>query len=288
MRTYRLDGFFCDAIDGLGNLVDLVCLVVVDEAGTGVLNSCGDVLAVLKLLELGSSLGLLEELLGNITSSDLLDELDSGLGSLRNVFRVAGDGSVQETGIGVDGAGGLDLGSGRSLCVAEQREAGGPLDAGLSTEQRSEDSNLRLVELAGEGAGSRESNDESVGLGVSDALLSSVVLGLLGAGCERLDGRIPNVTEEFVCPLVQLTVLGSVSHEGKVGLGVCDLGEPLDRVGLEVLSVRVRRGGSGGVAETAVEGEAVSRVDGHLERVGEESLVGELEHGEDLLEVDVG
>lgn len=227
-------------------------------------------------------------LAGDLAGSNLLDGVNGSLGSLSNGLGRAGDGGVQKTSVGVDGTGGLDLGGGSGLGLAEDGEAGGPLDGGLATEQGAEDSNLGLVELAGEGAGAGEGNDEGVAAVVSEALLTAVVLGLLAALAELLEGRGRDVVEELANPLGELAVVGAVGDNGEVGLCVCALGKVLDGLGVEVLGVGGGRGRGGRVAEAAVEGEAVGRVDGHLDGAADEALVGEVDQGEDLLVVDVG
>lgn len=94
------------------------------EAGAGQDDAGGAVLAVLELLELGGRLGLLEVLGLDVSRGDLLDELDDGVGRLRDVGGVAGDGGVQQPGVRVDGARGADLGVGRGFGIAEERKAG--------------------------------------------------------------------------------------------------------------------------------------------------------------------
>ena len=83
-------------------------------------------------------------------------------------------------------------------------------------------------------------------------------------------------------------MVGTVGDNGEVGLGVCALGEVLDGLGVEVLGVGRLRGGGGGAAEAAVEGDAVCGVDGHVNGALDEALVGEVDQREDLLVVDVG
>lgn len=286
--TYRLDGLIRYTVDGLGDLVDLVSLGVVDKAVARELETSADILTVLKLLELGTSLSLSDLLAADLTSGDALDGLNGGLGGLSDGMGGAGDGGVQKTSIGVDGAGGLDLGGGGSLGLAEDSETGGPLDGRLATKESAKDSNLWLVELASEGAGAGEGNDEGVATVVGKALLTTVVLGLLGTLAELLERGGRDVVEELANPLGELAVVSTVGDNGEVGLGVCALGEVGDGLGVEVLGVGGLRGGGGRVAEAAVEGEAVGRVDGHVDGAAGEALVGEVDQGENLLVVDVG
>ena len=243
---------------------------------------------MLELLELGGGLCLGDLLAGDFASCNLLDGVNGSLGSLSDGLGRAGDGGVQETGVGVDGAGGLDLGGGSGLGLAEDGETGRPLDGRLATEKGAEDSDLGLVELAGEGAGAGEGNDHGVATIVGEALLTTVVLGLLGALAELLEGSGRDVVEELANPLGKVAVVGTVGDKSEVGLGVCALGEVLDGLGVEVLGVGRLRGGGGRVAEAAVEGEAVGRVDGHVDGAADEAGVGEVDQGQDLLAVDVG
>lgn len=258
-----------------------------DETVSGELQTGADVLAVLELLELCSGLGLGDLLARDLASGNLLDGVNGSLGGLCDALCGSSDGGVEETGVGVDGAGGLDLDAGGS-CVSEDGEARRPLDGRLATEQRAEDSELGLVELAGERAGAGEGNDHGVAAVVGNALLTTNVLGLLSANSQLLLGLGRDAVEELVHPLGELAVLGTVGDDCEVGLGVCALGEPLDGGSVEVLGVGRLRGRGGGVSEAAVEGEAVGRVGGHVSDAGEEALVGEVDEREDLLGVDVG
>ena len=158
----------------------------------------------------------------------------------------------------------------------------------MTAEEGSEDSNLRLVELAGEGAGAGESDDHGVTTVVRNALLTTVVLGLVLTGSRLLDGRGRDVVEELAHPLGELAVVGAVGYDGEVWLRVGDLGEVFDGVGVEVLGVGRGRSGGSGDAESAVEGKAVDGVGGHVGDAGEEALVGGIDQREDLLRVDVG
>lgn len=123
----------------------MVGLVALDESGTGKLNTSIDVLAELKLLELGGGLGLGEVLLGN-TLGDLLEGVDDLLSGTLDVLGGALDGDRKETSVRVDGALGLDV------CALElvrglgkERETRRPLDGGLATEKSGKDGNLGLV-----------------------------------------------------------------------------------------------------------------------------------------------
>lgn len=122
-----------------------------DQTVAGEFETSADVLAVLELLELGSGLCLGYLFARDLTGGNLLDSINRGLGGLSNSLGRSGDGGVEEAGVGVDGAGGLDLGA-LSSGLAELGETLRPLDGRLSTKQRAEDSDFRLVELAGEGA----------------------------------------------------------------------------------------------------------------------------------------
>ena len=286
-KTHLLDGLFCYTVNLLGNLVDLVRLGVVDQTVTSKLQTGADVLAVLELLELGGGLCLGDLFAGDLTGGNLLDGINGGLGGLGDSLGGSGDGGVEETGVGVDGAGGLDLGS-LSSGLAELGEALRPLDGRLASKERAEDGDLGLVKLAGEGAGAGESNDHGVAAVVGDTLLTTVVLGLVGTGVGLLERGAGDVLEELANPLGELAVVGTVGDDGEVGLRVGDLGVPLNGLGVEVLGVGRGRSGGGGDTEAAVEGEAVGGLGGHVGDAGEELLVGEVDHGEHFLGVDVG
>lgn len=197
------------------------------ETVSSELKTGADVLAVLQLLELGSSLGLGDFFRGNLASSDLLDGLDGGLGCGRYILSRASDGGVEQACVRVDGAGSLDLGT-SSGSVAEFSEAGRPLDSRFAAEKRCKDGNLRLVEVASEGAGAGECNDESVAAVVCDALLTTEVLGLLNTGLNRLFEGIIVAAEELSNPLGEVAVLGTVGYEGEIGLSVGERGEDFD------------------------------------------------------------
>ena len=122
-----------------------------DQTVAGEFETSADVLAVLELLEFGSGLCLGDFFARDLTGGNLLDSINRGLGGLGNSLGRSGDGGVEEAGVGVDGAGGLDLGA-LSSGLAELGETLRPLDGRFSTKQRAEDSDFRLVELAGEGA----------------------------------------------------------------------------------------------------------------------------------------
>lgn len=120
---------------------------------------------------------------------------------------------------------------------------------------------------------------------MGNALLTTEVLRLgggdLGSGGRR------NVVEELTNPLGELTRLNTVGDNGEVGGGVGGVGEVGNGIGVEVLAHGSGGRRRSGDTKTAVEGKAVGRVDGHLENVTEESLLGELDVGVDLLVVDV-
>lgn len=255
-----------------------------DKSVTGEFETSADVLAVLKLLELGGSLCLGDLLARDFASSDLLDGIDGGLGGSGDTLCGAGDGSVKKTSIRVNSAGGGDLGAG-SCSVAEDGEARRPLDGGLSSKEGAEDSNLGLVELAGEGAGAGESNDHGVATIVSNAFLTTVVLGLLRASIRLIRSRGGDIIEELVHPLGELAVVCTVGNNSEVGLGIGDLGEVLDALSIQVLCVRSLRCGGGGHTEATVESQAVGRVGGHVGDAGEEALVGQMDQRQNLLVV---
>ena len=119
------------------------------------------------------------------------------------------------------------------------------------------------------------------------ALLTTVVLGLLGALAELLQGSGRDVVEELADPLGELAVVSAVGDNGEVVLGVGALGEVLDGLGVEVLSVGGGRGRGSRGAEAAVESKAVGGVDGDSSGARGEALVGEVDEGKDLLVVDV-
>lgn len=120
---------------------------------------------------------------------------------------------------------------------------------------------------------------------MGNTLLTTEVLGL-GAG-DVGSGSGRNVVEELTNPLGQLTRLDTVGDNGEVGGSVGGFGEVGDSVGVEVLAQRGGGRRRSRDTETAVEGKTVGGVDGHLEDVTEEVLLGELDVGVDLLVVDV-
>jgi hypothetical protein len=262
-------------------------LCVVDQTVSGEFQTSTHILAVLELLELSGGLGLGDLLARDLSSGDLLNRINGGLGGRCDALCGAGDEGEEQTGVGVDGVGGVDLDA-RSRSVAEDGEAGGPLNSGLSAEQRAEHSQFGLVELAGEGAGTGESNDHGVAAVVGNALLAANVLGLRLASIRLLAGLGGHIVEELVHPFGEVAVVSAVGNHCKVGLGVCDLGVVFDGGGVEVLRVGRLRGGGGRGAEAAVEGEAVGGVGGHGGDAREEAPVGEVDEREDLLIVDVG
>jgi hypothetical protein len=120
---------------------------------------------------------------------------------------------------------------------------------------------------------------------VGQALLAAVVLG--GLRVQGL-GSGGDVVEELADPLGELAVVSAVGDNGEVVLGVGVLGEVLDGLGVEVLGVGRGRGRGSRGTEAAVESEAVGGVDGNGSGARGETLVGEVDEGEDLLVVDVG
>lgn len=281
-----LDRLLGNRVNLEGALVELVRLAALDETSASQLEAAKDGLAVLKLEELGASLGLLNVLGLDVASGNLLNGLDRLSSGASNVACGTVDGDGKETRVRVDLALGVDACARVLLSsLGEQSEAGGPLDLGLAAQESTDDGNLGLVGGTGEGARAGETKDHGVAASVGNALLTTKVLGL-GAG-ERAGGS-GNLGEEFANPLGQLRVLGAVGNDGNVGLGV-GLGSKLgDGVGAEVLGVGGRGGGDNGVAETTVEGQSVGRVDGKSLGAGKSLLVRQLDEREDLLVQGVG
>jgi hypothetical protein len=83
-------------------------------------------------------------------------------------------------------------------------------------------------------------------------------------------------------------MVGAVGYNSDVGLSVGCLGVVCNGLSVEVLGVWSCGSGGGRDTEAAVEGETVGGLGGHVGDAGEELLVGEVEHGEDLFGVDVG
>lgn len=285
MSTYLLDSILVNTVNSLCNLVNLVGLVAVDETSTSELDGSRGVLAVLKLLELGESLRLLE-LLGADTGGDLLEGLDDSCGGTTDSLSRTGDGDGEQASIGVDVALGLDLGTWvLSASLRKEGEAWRPLNGRFTTEERGKDRDLRLVETTSEGAGAWESKNHSVTGAVGDTLLTTEVLRLLAlqvAGWLRA-----NVTEELVDPFGELSVLSTVGDNGERWLSVGGRGELGNGVGVEVLAEW--KGGRWVERNTkaAVESKAVGGVEGHLLNVCEELLLLHLDDSVNLLVVHV-
>ena len=262
IRTYILDLLLGDLLDALANLSNLEGCSVVDEGRASELHAGGQVLAGLESTEAGEGSSLLDLLCGDLAGSNLLDSLDNLLGGLTDsLARLAGNGDVEETSVGVGDVLGRDLDARDGLSgLGEDRGAGSPLDAGLTTKEGSEDSELGLVARGAEGARAREANHDGVARDVADTLLTSKVLGLLGSnggeGTGGTGGR--DVAEELANPLGDICAgVGAAGDDGNGGLGISSLGEFSDSLSIDVVADRDGRGRSQRVSEATVESNAV-------------------------------
>lgn len=287
-RTYILNLLLSNVVNALGDLVDLVGLAAVYQGGARGLKPGLEGLHRLESTELGQSSGLLDLLVGNLTSSNLLDSISDVLAGSGDLAGISGKRNSEETGVRVGVALGRDTELSEALGgLGQEREARGPLDGRLATKEGSEDSNLGLVARGPECAGAGEANHDSVFGLVGDALLTTVVLrgtlvlDLVLAG--GASGRKP--LEELTNPPRKLRGVGAAADESNVGLGVGILGELGESLDGEVFLKR--DGGVRGdvVTETAVESQAVGGIDTKVLGVSRDSLLSELEEvGNELVQ----
>lgn len=212
-------------------------------------------------LGLGDSLG--EVLLGDTTSSDSLETLDSLNGDLADGGTLAGDLDGEETSIGVGVVGGEGLGAGvGGGGLGEEAETGGPLDVGGTAEETDEDGSLGL---AGAKSSTGEANDDGVLAVLGNALLTTKVLGGGSVQVAGAGGR--NTLEEGLNPLLETGLAGTVGDNGNVGLVEGEVGEGGDRVLVEVGRGRGVDGRVEGRTEAVVESDVVGGIEGDGGRV---------------------
>ena len=264
MATYLLNSFRPDSIKPLAHLVNLVRLALVDQARSRQLQPRHDILPLLQRLELGIRNGLLDVFCSDLSARNLANGADRGRGCHSHALRRARDRNVKQSGVRVRCVCSADIGAGtRSFGLREQREARGPLDAGLPAQEGCEDLEFRLVcRSRGEGRRAVECQDHGVSSIVRDALLTAIVSrgGTLGGGKGFRRARRA-VGEELLDPIAEIGMRGAVGDDDNVGLGVGDLREGLQALNGEVFCQRGRRGRMKGCAEATVEGNTVGRVE---------------------------
>lgn len=284
--TYLLDLLFSDLLDALANLSDLEGSGAVDEGRSSQLHAGGEVLTRLQSAESGKGSGLLDLLRGDLTGSNLLDGLDDLLGSLTDRFAgLACNGDVEETSVGVGDVLGRDVDTWDTLSgLGEDRGARRPLDAGLATEEGSEDRELRLVASGAKSAGSGEANHDAVARDVADTLLTAIVLSLLGRnGGERTRGMGGgDVLEEFTNPLGDIRAgVGAAGNDGNGRFGIGSLGELSNGLSIDVLADGDRGGGGQWVSKATVESNVVHGFPSLGGVVGSNGVLAELDVFED-------
>lgn len=274
--TYLLDLLLGDILESLSNLVDLVGLVAVDEAGPGSLKTGLEGLDGLQSAELGEGNGFLDVLGGDLTGGGLLEGVDDVLAGGTDLVGLAGQGDGEKTGIGV----GVVLGGNAELAeslggLGQKGEAGGPLDSGLAAQKGSENGSLGLVACGAESAGTGEGDHNRVADLGGNALLTTVVLGGDGRQNVVFAGGVDGggVLEELANPLGDLSGVGATGDKSDVGLGVGTLSELGQGIAGDVLLVGGRLGGGDGGAQTAVESNTVGGIDGNGLRVGVDGLL---------------
>lgn len=212
-------------------------------------------------LGLGDSLG--EVLLGDTTSSDGLETLDSLNGDLADGGTLAGDLDGEETSIGVGVVVSKGLGAGvGSGGLGEEAETGGPLDVGNTAEETDKDGSLGVGDAKGS---TGEGNDDGVLAVLGNALLTTKVLG--GGSVQVAGAGGGNTLEEGLNPLLETGLAGAIGDNGDVGLVVGEVGEGGDRVLVEVGRGRGVDGRVEGGTEAAVESDVVGGIEGDGGRV---------------------
>lgn len=257
-----------------------------NQTGAGSLKTSVKSLERLQSTELGQGNGLLDVLAGDLAGGGLLQSVDDVLAGSANLLGLAGKGDSEEASVGVGVVLGGDVELGEVLGgLGQKGEARSPLDGGLAAQQGSQDGSLGLEASGTKGAGSGEGNHNSVaGLG-GNALLTTEILGGNG-GLDLVlagGGTGGEILEELANPLGDIGRVGASSDESDVGLGVGILGELSQSITGDVLLIRGALGRSLGGAQAAVEGNAVSGIDGNVLGVGEDGLLLVLEQIADNL-----
>ena len=279
--TYSLQLLSRHGLDALHQGSRLERLASVDDTGSNHVQRGLTQLSLVQGIELGVGNGLGHILLANRAIGNALQGLDSRLSTLADSSGRARELDSQETGIRVSQVRSRD---GKTSDVRgglrEQAVSRSPLDSRLTTEERSQDGNLRLrgsVGRAGEG------NNHGIASGVACPLLTAVVLGRLRV--ELLAGlRLGlDILEELANPLGEVLGGSTIRDQGQVRLRVDSVGEAGN-----VLLVQILLGGGGGrrvdgSTKAGVERNGVGVVESDGRDIGVESGLLESEHALNLL-----